>query len=261
MAERRMFAKSIVDSDAFLDMPMSARLLYYDLGMRADDDGFINSPKKIMRMIGATSDDMNILILRKFIIPFDSGVVVIKAWRINNYLRSDRYKETNYIEELNTLEVDKKGMYHQKKEDGIPDGIPTVSTGKDSIGKDSIVKDNKRECIGQQPTAAAPALAPVKDQKHIYGEFKHVKLTDTEYQKLITEYGEIMTQKCITFLDEYIERKGYKAKSHYLCIRSGWVLDAVKERERKSSGSSNRVAEQLEESYRMMAEWSAKDGE
>ena len=90
MAERRMFAKSIVDSDAFIDMPMSARLLYYDLGMRADDDGFVNSPKKIMRMIGATNDDMNILLMRKFVIAFESGVVVIKHWRIHNYIQSDR---------------------------------------------------------------------------------------------------------------------------------------------------------------------------
>ena len=85
-----MFAKSIIDSDAFIEMPMSARLLYYDLSMRADDDGFVNSPKKIMRMIGASNDDMNILILRKFVIAFDNGVIVIKHWRMNNYLRSDR---------------------------------------------------------------------------------------------------------------------------------------------------------------------------
>ena len=84
MAERRMFAKTIIDSDAFLEMPISARLLYYDLGMRADDDGFINSPKKIMKMIGASEDDINILILKKFIIPFDNGVVVLKHWRIHN---------------------------------------------------------------------------------------------------------------------------------------------------------------------------------
>ena len=138
MAERRMFAKTIIDSDAFLDMPMSARLLYYDLGMRADDDGFINSPKKIMRTIGATTDDMNILIARKFVIPFESGVVVIKAWRINNYLRSDRYRETNYLEEKEMLDVEKTGMYTLKDESGIPSGIPLVDAGKDSIGKDSI---------------------------------------------------------------------------------------------------------------------------
>ena len=140
MAERRMFAKTIIDSDAFLDMPMSARLLYYDLGMRADDDGFINSPKKIMRMIGASNDDVNILIARKFVIPFDSGVVVIKHWRINNYLRNDRYTETKYLEEKSNLEVDKNGSYTAKNNTGIPVGIPTVSTGKDRLGKDSIGK-------------------------------------------------------------------------------------------------------------------------
>ena len=144
MSERRMFAKTIIDSDAFLDMPMSARLLYYDLGMRADDDGFINSPKKIMRTIGATTDDMNILIARKFVIPFESGVVVIKAWRINNYLRSDRYRETNYIDEKNMLNVEKTGMYTLKEDSGIPSGIPLVDAGKDSIGKDSIGKDNNK---------------------------------------------------------------------------------------------------------------------
>ena len=135
-----MFAKTIIDSDAFLDMPMSARLLYYDLGMRADDDGFINSPKKIMRMIGASNDDVNILIARKFVIPFDSGVVVIKHWRINNYLRNDRYTETKYLEEKSTLDVDKNGSYTTKNNAGIPHGIPTVSTGKVRLGKDSIGK-------------------------------------------------------------------------------------------------------------------------
>ena len=148
MAERRMFAKTIIDSDAFLDMPMSARLLYYDLGMRADDDGFINSPKKIMRMTGASNDDMNILIMRKFLIPFDSGVVVIKHWRINNYLRNDRYTETKYLEEKSNLEVDKNGSYTAKNNTGIPVGIPTVSTGKVRLGKDSIGKDRIEKNIG-----------------------------------------------------------------------------------------------------------------
>lgn len=111
MAERRMFAKFIVDSDAFIDMPMSARLLYYDLGMRADDDGFVNSPKKIMRMIGATNDDMNILLMRKFVIAFESGVVVIKHWRIHNYIQSDRYHPTKYVEEKAKLSLKDNGAY------------------------------------------------------------------------------------------------------------------------------------------------------
>lgn len=88
MAERRMFSKAIIDSHAFFDMPASARLLYYDLGMRADDDGFVNNPKKIIRMIGAADDDLKLLVAKKFIIPFENGVVVIKHWRIHNYIRT-----------------------------------------------------------------------------------------------------------------------------------------------------------------------------
>ncbi len=139
MAEKRMFAKTIIDSDAFIDMPVSSRLLYYDLGMRADDDGFVNSPKKIMRMIGATDDDIKLLIAKKFIIPFESGVVVIKHWRINNYLRGDRYKGTTYTKEKSLLKIDDKGAYTlngiPKIESGIPTGIPSVNPDKVSIDK------------------------------------------------------------------------------------------------------------------------------
>lgn len=141
MAERRMFAKTIIDSDAFLDMPMSARLLYYDLSMRADDDGFNNSPKKVMRTIGATTDDMNILIARKFIIPFENGVVVIKHWRIHNYIRKDTYNETPYKEQKAMLEFDENKAYRVKKDDcllSVDDPLTQDRLGKDRLGKDSI---------------------------------------------------------------------------------------------------------------------------
>lgn len=134
LAERRMFAKTIIDSDAFLDMPMSARLLYYDLAMRADDDGFINSPKKIMKFIGATNDDMNILIMRKFIIPFDNGVVVIKHWRIHNYIRKDTYNETAYKEEKSMLELDENKAYRMSSQLSVDEPLTQVRLGKDSIG-------------------------------------------------------------------------------------------------------------------------------
>ena len=103
MAERRMFAKSIIDSDSFIDMPTTARLLYFDLSMRADDDGFVNSPKKICRMTGASDKDMQILIDNQYIIPFESGIIVIKHWKIHNYIQKDRYKPTVYQEEKNHL--------------------------------------------------------------------------------------------------------------------------------------------------------------
>ena len=140
IAERRMFARSIVLSDAFLDMPLTARCLYFTLGMLADDDGFVNNPKAIMRQCGASQDDMSVLLSKRYVLGFESGVIVIKHWRINNYLRSDRYKPTTYIEELETLETDQKGAYTEKNKAGIPSmGIPSI--GKDSIGKDSIDKD------------------------------------------------------------------------------------------------------------------------
>ena len=141
MAERRMFAKSIVLSDAFLDMPLTARCLYFTLGMLADDDGFVSSPKAIMRQCGASVDDMNVLLSKRYVLSFDSGVIVIKHWKINNYLRSDRYQKTTYLEEKSTLATDERGAYTEADKVGIPSmGIPSI--GKDSIGKDSIGKDN-----------------------------------------------------------------------------------------------------------------------
>lgn len=111
MANKRMFSMSIVDSDAFLDMPATSQLLYFHLGMRADDDGFVNSPKRIQRMVGASEDDLKLLIAKGFLIVFESGVAVIKHWKINNTIQSDRYKETNYKEELSMLKIKKNKSY------------------------------------------------------------------------------------------------------------------------------------------------------
>lgn len=114
MAERRMIAKTIIDSDLFLDMPMSTQCLYFHLNMRADDDGFINNPKKIQRMVGCSDDDIKLLIAKNFIIPFESGVVVIRHWKIHNYIRGDRKKDTIFKEEARLLEIDENGAYIKK---------------------------------------------------------------------------------------------------------------------------------------------------
>lgn len=147
MAERRMFAKTIIDSDAFLDMPTSTQAFYFHLGMRADDDGFINNPKKIQKIVGGNDDDFKLLIAKRFIIPFESGVVVIKHWKIHNYIQSDRYKPTLYQEEKRQLvtkdnkgytvleTVDNSTMYTECIQDGY--------TGKVRLGKDRLGKDNK----------------------------------------------------------------------------------------------------------------------
>ena len=159
MAERRMFAKTIIDSDAFIDMPVTARLLYYDLSMRADDDGFVNSPKKIMRMIGASQDDLSILILRKFIIPFDNGIVVIKHWRIHNYIRKDTYNKTPYTDEMAMLELDENKAYKliNDNESTCRGRVVDVQSTQVRLGKDSIGNSTK-------PTRfVAPTIDQVKE--------------------------------------------------------------------------------------------------
>lgn len=210
MAERRMFAKTIIDSDAFLDMPLSTHALYFHLSMRGDDDGFINNPKKIQRMIGASDDDLKLLIAKNFIIPFESGIVVIKHWKIHNYIRNDRYKETVYKEEMALLEVKENKAYTL----GIPNGYQTetqVRLGKDRIelGKDRIedVSDST------EPEPPAP-----KKTKHKYGEYKNVLLTDDELQKLKTEYSDY--EERIERLSSYVASTGKKYKSHYATIRN-----------------------------------------
>jgi hypothetical protein len=130
MAERRMFAKTIIDSDSFLDMALSTQALYFHLSMRADDDGFINSPKKISKMIGASDDELKILMAKKFIIGFESGIVVIKHWKIHNYIQKDRYKPTNYTEEKALLGQKDNYVYTLDTE-----CIQDVHLGKDRIGK------------------------------------------------------------------------------------------------------------------------------
>lgn len=140
-----MFAKQIIDSDAFLEMPLSAQALYFHLSMRGDDDGFVDNPRKIQRMVSASGDDLKLLIAKRYILTFDSGVIVIKHWRIHNTLRTDRYKETVYLEEKSMLDVKKNKAYTEKKElneIGLPNGNqmePQYRLDKSSI--DKISKD------------------------------------------------------------------------------------------------------------------------
>lgn len=144
-----MMAKSIIKSDQFLDMPSTTQNLYFHMLLDADDDGFINSPKSLMRVIGAKDDDMKLLIAKQFIIPFDTGVIVIKHWKIHNYIRKDRYNPNEQLlNEREQLRLNDKNEYEvttncmQSVNRMTTTGIPMVTTGKDRIGKDSIGKDS-----------------------------------------------------------------------------------------------------------------------
>lgn len=165
MAERRMFAKTIIDSDAFLDMPLSTQSLYFHLSMRADDDGFINNPKKIQRMVGCGDDDLKLLMAKRFILVFDSGVIVIKHWKIHNYIRNDRYKPTLYQEEKAELAEKNSKAYTFKTEViesenhlGIPDDnrMGYQMDTQVRLGKDRLVKDKKKNSI--EPSSTMPEL-------------------------------------------------------------------------------------------------------
>ena len=141
MAQKRMFDKTITNSDDFLELPDSSQVLYFHLNMNADDDGFVNNWKSIMKMTGTKEDDMKILIAKQYIIPFDSGVIVIRHWRLNNYLRNDRYKETKFKEEKSQLLLGKNDEYTLDKNIGIP----MVYPDKNRIDKNRI--DNKNNNI------------------------------------------------------------------------------------------------------------------
>lgn len=208
MAERRMFAKTIVLSDAFLDMPLSARCLYFTLGMFADDDGFVNNPKSIMRQVGASNDDLSLLLAKSFILGFESGVIVIKHWRIHNYIQKDRYKESKYLEEKATIMIDQKGAYtkciHSVSNLDTQDRLV-----KDSLVKDSIVEEN----------ISSPATPPKNPPRHKYGMYNNVLLSDEDMEKLQTEFPHDYTDR-IERLSEYIASTGKSYKSHLATIRS-----------------------------------------
>ena len=162
-----MFAKTIIDSDAFLEMPTTSQLLYFHLAMRADDDGFVNKPKSLMRMVGCKDDDLKLLFVKKFLIPFESGVVVIKHWKIHNYIRRDTYTETKYKEEKATLELDENSAYRiaetsplQLRDESVTSPSTQDRLGKERIGKDRLGEDRIVDEDINVPTKPSKRFTP-----------------------------------------------------------------------------------------------------
>lgn len=152
MAERRMMSKKITDTDAFLDMPLTTQALYFHFLQNADDDGFVGSPNSIMRKIGASKNDYDLLMVKRFIIVFDSGICVIKHWRIHNYIQKDRYVETTFLKEKAQLKTEENGAYTECIQNvyklDAQDSIGKYSIGEDSIGKDR--EDTQRACAREE---------------------------------------------------------------------------------------------------------------
>ena len=241
MAERRMFAKTIIDSDMFLDMPLSTQSLYFHLSMRADDDGFINNPKKIQRMIGASDDDLKVLVMKRFILPFDSGVVVIKHWRMHNYIRNDRYKETVYQDEKSQLLLKENGSYTELTTIGIPGGNQVET--QDRLGKDRDRLELGEDSVGEDIEEATPP----KPTRHKYGAYKNVLLSDEDMAKLQEEFPMDWPGR-IERLSEYIASTGKKYKNHLATIRS-WSRKDTTQRPANTGKSSNPFLDMLEDDY------------
>lgn len=211
MAQKRMFDKSVVRRDDFIEMPDSTQNLYFHLSIDADDDGFVDNWKSVMRMTGCKDDDLKLLITKQFIIPFDSGVLVIKHWRINNLLRADRYHETKYLSEKSMLKTEENQEYTL--------GIPVVY----QLATENSIEENRKEKNSiEEYTHSA---------KKKYGLFKRILLTDEEYTKLINEFTQEFIDAQINKLDEYVESNNNKNKySNWnlvlrKSIRENWFKD------------------------------------
>ena len=242
MAERRMFAKTIIDSDAFLDMPMSTQALYFHLSMRADDDGFINNPKRIQRMIGASDDDLKLLIAKSFIITFESGVVVIKHWKIHNYIQSDRYKPTVYAEEKSLLEV-KKNKAYTLNEDSIQSVY--ISDTQDRLGKDRLELGKDR--LGKDST-----------------EPKAKRFTPPTLEEVIAYCNERNNNIDANHFIDYYTSNGWlvgknKMKDWKAAIRT-WERNGYSQsRQSKPNKPINQTAQELDDFYNMASGWAESE--
>lgn len=202
MAERRMFAKTIIDSDAFLELPITAQLLYFHLSMRADDDGFCNKPRAIMNMCGAKNDDIKALIENKFLIIFENGVVVIKHWRIHNYIRKDTYNETKYKFEKASLYLDENNCYSVHEQPAleaepsrgrsVDDPSTQDRLGKDRVDKVSIAEDSVGESVRGGETPSPPASGSEEKIEELKKRIDQAK-ADNQFPVFIS-YKHILSQ-------------------------------------------------------------------
>jgi len=245
IANRRMFSLKIIDTDLFLDMPLSTQALYFHLSMRADDDGFIGNPKKIQRMIGSCEDDMKVLITKQFIIPFESGVCVIKHWRVHNYIQTDRYHSTFYKLEKSMLEENNNTYDLLMDTNCIQNGSnmdTQVRLGKDrleiELGKDSIEVKGKK---GRKKKVTKKTYDQIIDD---YTDNEELKNTILEFIKMRTMIKSKMTDNALNLmlnkLDKLSNDDEIKIKILEQSIMNSWKgVFPLKESNSIKQNSSN----------------------
>ncbi|MGG7059866.1 DnaD domain protein [Clostridium tertium] len=222
MAEKRMFAKTIIDSDAFLDMSLSTQALYFHLSMRADDDGFVNNPKKIQRMIGAGDDELKMLIAKRFIIPFESGVCVIKHWRIHNYIQKDRYKETVYKDEKSHLILKENKAY---KYVDTP-CIQNVSSSETQIRLDKTREDKNR--LEENRLEIEENTEICRQLSSIWTSNGYGTLNKTLLDKLLADV-EIYSIEWVIKAIEIGNQRSKRTYSYFKGILENWKTEGHKE--------------------------------
>lgn len=237
MAQKRMFDKTITNSDNFLEMPDSTQNLYFHLSMEADDDGFVDNWKSIMRMTGKKEDDLKILIAKQYIIPFDTGVIVIKHWRINNYLRKDRYHETKYIKEKSQLFIEKNEEYSLDNKVGIP----MVDREENRIEENSIEKNRIEENIYEfVEENFGRTLNPIE-----YEEIS--KWEDNELTRYAIRESILNGARSIKYIRTFIEN--LKAKNILT------VEEAIKDKERYKKNKENKSKSSMDRFNDTLDEW------
>lgn len=222
MAGKRMFALAITESDAFIGMDLSTQALYFHLSMKADDDGFVSNAMSTINLIGASEEDLKELIRRNFILKFESGIMVITHWRINNFIRKDRYKETLYLDERDKLYILENGKYTlEEGGEKLKDHLLKKWSLK---GQPSIDKNREDKNRLEQERGDKTELPSPNSSVNTYGIFENVELTDDQYKELHTIMGSNV-QKMIDRLSSYMESTGKKYHNHYATLRHWYEED------------------------------------
>ena len=275
MASKRMFNLSVIDTDAFLEMPLSTQALYFHLNMRADDDGFVGSPKIICRTVGASEDDLKLLIAKSFIIIFDDGVIVIKHWRMHNTLSVNRYKETNYIENKSLLKIKENKAYT------LSDGQPLNDTKLIETGKRQTIdkqKTNNRRTIDEQKTNTDKnridknSIDKISIDKDSIGEIEEGDKPPSKAKRFTPPTLEEVTAYCM-------ERNNSVDPQHFIdyYTSNGWLVGKNKMKDWKAavrtwerngyskpkatSTTKNTKAQELDDFYNMISNWAESEGE
>lgn len=252
MADRRMFHKNVVESDAFLDMPTSAQALYFHIGMYADDDGFVNGPRRIARLIGASNEDLQLLIDNRFLLAFPNGVVVIKHWRMANSLKNDRAKMPQYPELAAGIYIKENRSYTDHPAEGAvsllehklqymesrrnPNGIPSEGKGAERNRKEGnraeaeaggfqAVGDYSTELSTPEDIAAAAADRKLKIFRGELGKGV-VFLSDAQIADLLEKLDLDLFDYYVDKVASFIIRNDAKVKNHYETILKWWREDS-----------------------------------